>query len=193
MRRRTFDLLIERAADRQGFVTTADARELDIDPVYLRKLARTGRAEHRARGLYRLAAIPVSARDDYQEAVLWANGDGVIGGEAALALWDLADVNPRRIEVVLPPGYQLRRRLDPRFRVTHRRLSPDEVDTVDNVPVATPRAAIAQAIEDGVDGSLIEQAIGNARARQLIGVATEARLRVQLDDRHRAGRARRRA
>jgi len=84
--------------------------------VYVRKLAAAGRADHRARGIYRLTAIPVTARDEYHEAVLWAGA--AVAGEAALALWDLADVNPRHIDVVIPAGRRLRRHDAGRFRVT---------------------------------------------------------------------------
>lgn len=187
--RQTFERLVERAAGQHGFVRTEDARQIGVNPVYLRKLAARGTLEARGRGLYRLAAIPPTPRDEYHEAVLWANGDAVIGGEGALALWGLADVNPRRIEIVLPPRYQLRRQGADRYRVTRRALGPDDVDEVDNIPVAAPAAAIAQAIDQGVEGSLIEQAIANARGRQLFGPTTEARLRVRLDDRGRLARA----
>ena len=101
-----------------GFVRTADLDDLAIPQVYVRKLAAAGRADHRARGIYRLTAIPVTARDEYHEAVLWAGDGAAVAGEATLALWDLADVNPRHIDVVIPAGRRLRRHDAGRFRVT---------------------------------------------------------------------------
>jgi predicted transcriptional regulator of viral defense system len=187
---KTFERLVERAAEQHGFIRTEDAHQMGINPVYLRKLAARGALEGRGRGLYRLVAIPPTPRDEYHEAILWANGDAVIGGEGALALWDLADVNPRRIEIVLPPRYQIRRQGAERYRVVRRALGPGDVDEVDNIPVASPAAAIAQAIDEGVEGTLIEQAITNARARQMFGPTTEARLRIRLDERGRPTRAR---
>jgi hypothetical protein len=50
--------------------------------------------------------------------------------------------------------------------------------------VLAPRAAIGEAIDTGLEGNLVEQAIANARQRQLISELTAARLRVQLADRN---------
>ena len=108
----------------------------------------------------------------------------VIAGDAALALWDLADVNPREIEVILPAGQRVRRAHDRRFRLRQRRLDPDQIDQVDGIPVLTPQAAVEEGITNGLEGKMVEQAIANARRRELIGELTAARLRVQLADRN---------
>jgi hypothetical protein len=65
----------------------------------------------------------------------------------------------------------------------HDRLTPADIDSVDNIPVVIPRTAIAQGIAHGLDGTLVEQAIVNARGRQLLSPLAEARLRVQLAER----------
>ena len=187
---KTYDRLVERAGTQHGFVRIEDLNELGISQVYLRRLATTGRADHRARGLYRLTAIPVTANDEFHEAVLWAGDGAAIAGEAALALWDLADVNPRRIDVAVPAGRRLPRRYDNgRFRVRSARMGSGDIDFVDQVPVVVPAVAIAQVIERGMDGTLVAQAITAAAGRGLLGQLAEARLRVAVADRgQRAGR-----
>jgi predicted transcriptional regulator of viral defense system len=183
-RGRTFEQVVQRAATQHGYVRTADLVDLGIDEVYLRRLAADGRAEHRGRGLYRLVALPVTEFDEYQEAVMWAGDGAAIGGEAALVLWELADVNPRRIEVVIPPGRRLRRRGADRYRLKTEKLTPAEIDFVAGIPVARPDVAIRQVIEGGTEGSLVEQAITNANRRNLLKPLAEARLRVALADRN---------
>lgn len=175
--------LIEQAAEQHGFVRTADAAEMEVNPSAMRKLAAVGRLEHRGWGLYRVVAFPSTQHDEFHEAVLWANGVGVIGGEAALALWDLADVNPGKIDIIVPPNYEPRRKGHERYRTRRRKLADADIEAVDNIPVLAVRVAIADAIKAGVAGELIEQAITNARARKLISLVTESRLRVQLADR----------
>ncbi len=177
------DRLIGPAGEQHGFVRAADAEAVGVDPKVLRKLAAEGRLEHRGWGLYRLATMPATARDEYHEAVLWPNGYGVVGGEAALALWDLADVNPRRIEVIVPPTYNPRRAGRDRYKFTRRRLGRRDIDEVDNIPVVAPQIAIRDAIKAGLAGHLVEQAIHGARGRGLIDPVEEARLRVELADR----------
>ncbi|MDA8046172.1 MAG: type IV toxin-antitoxin system AbiEi family antitoxin domain-containing protein [Actinomycetota bacterium] len=181
---KTYDRLVERAGAQHGFVRTKDLDELAIPQVYIRKLAASGRAENRARGLYRLTAIPVTANDEYHEAVLWAGNDAAVSGEAALALWDLADVNPRHIEVAVPHGHRPRRDPKGRFKALTARLAPNDIDFVDQIPVVVAGVAIGQAIERGLEGSLIGQAITTAATRGLLGQLPEARLRVALADRN---------
>lgn len=185
---RTYDRVVKRAGAQHGFVRTSDLDELAIPQAYIRKLAATGRAENRARGLYRLTAIPVTANDEFHEAALWAGPDGAVTGEAALALWDLADVNPRQIEVAVPPGHHRRRDPAGRFRAVTADLEPSDVDFVDQIPVVAAAVAIARVIEQGLEGSLIGQAITTAATRGLIGQLPEARLRVALADRHQGPR-----
>lgn len=187
---RTYDRLVERAGAQHGFVRTTDLDEMQIPQVYVRKLAARGRAQHRARGLYRLSALPVTANDEYHEAVLWAGDDAAIAGEAALALWNLADVNPRRIEVAVAPRHRVRRRDTGRFTVTATNLRPQDIDFVDGIPVVVPATAIGQVIARGMEGTLVEQAIAAAAARGMLNRVDEARLRVALDDRHRHARVR---
>jgi len=175
--------LIEQAAEQHGFVRTADAVKMRVNPAAIRKLAAAGRLEHRGWGLYRVTAFPATQHDEFHEAVLWANGVGIVGGEAALALWDLADVNPRKIEIIVPPNYEPRRQGHERYKTRRRKIADSDIETVDNIPVLAARVAIADAIKAGVAGKLIEQAITNARGRNLIGLVAESRLRVQLADR----------
>jgi predicted transcriptional regulator of viral defense system len=181
---RTFERLIERAATQHGLVRLADLHELGIDAGYVRRLATESKAERRAQGLYRLLALPVTEFDEYHEAVLWAGEDAAIGGEAALVLWELADVNPRRIEVVVPPGKRVRRRDAARFRLKTEKLAPVDIDFVEGIPVVRPEVAIRQVIDQGTEGTLVEQAITNASRRNLFKPLAEARLRVALADRN---------
>ncbi len=180
----TFDRLVGLAAERHGFVRTEEAEKAGIRPDYLRRLAMTGRLERRAQGLYRLTALPVGPLDEYHEAVLAARGEGVVAGDAALALWGLADVNPREIEIILPAGQRVRRANDRRFRLRQRRLDPYQIDQVEGIPVLAPQAAIEEAIAKGLEGNIVEQAITNARRRELVGELGAARLRVLLADRN---------
>lgn len=178
------DPLLEVAVQQHGYVTTEDARRVGVDPQRLRAMALRGRAEQRVRGLYRLTAVPHRPNDEYAEAVLLGGADAVLGGEAALDLWGLADVNPRRIEVVVRPMARVRRQRAGVVFV-HRALATDDVDDVDDIPVVTSPVAIRMAVAGGVDGTLVEQAITTAQRKGLIGSRTAARLLVELDDHQR--------
>lgn len=178
------DHIVELASRQHGYVTTDDVRQAGLDPQALRALAAAGRAEQRARGLYRLHAIARRAHDEYAEAVLLAYGRGALGGEAALDLWELADVNPRRVEVAVPPRFRTTR-AHPGVVFVAREFGVDDVNEVDDIRVVSPATAIDMALAADVDGSLVEQAIVRARRQDLVGERRAARLLVELDDRQR--------
>jgi len=178
------DALLEVAVPQHGLFRVEQAQGVGVDDVRVRKLAARGAVERRAQGVYRVVGIPIDAYTELMEAVLWAKGRGVIAGETALALWDLADVNPRKIHLVVPPDYNPRGRGGERYQVQRRRLDAADQDEVQGVPTVTPAIAIRQAIAHGLAGDLVEQAITRAQAREHIGTETAARLRVALYDRN---------
>ena len=55
---RIYDILLERAFDQYGFVTSEDARDLGVDQRRLVEMERRGTLQRVARGLYRFNAIP---------------------------------------------------------------------------------------------------------------------------------------
>jgi len=90
------------ALDRYGYVTTKDAVTAGVPAVELPKLAARGGLENVAYGLYRVPDVPVTAFDQFAEALFRAGEGAYLHGESVLALLGLADVNPRRIKVAIP-------------------------------------------------------------------------------------------
>jgi predicted transcriptional regulator of viral defense system len=178
------DQILEIAGDQHGYITARQATEAGIAPVELRKLSQRGRLDHPAHGVYRVASLPRSPGDELMEATLWANGRGVISHESALALWDLADVNPGRIHVTVPPPYRPRKQGGDQYRIWTRPIGANDIDYVDGIPTVTPERAIIDAARQGLQRRFIEQAIITARNRQLFGRETEMRIRQQLQKPH---------
>jgi len=179
---------VERAIVQHGYLVTGDARELGINPDYLRRLTALGKLEHRWRGVYRLVAMPVADTDEYYEAVLWAGSGGAVVGESALALWGLADVHPRQVEVAVVGGRPVQRsKPNGRVLVMTYPVDPDTLDEVDHIPVVRPQTAIAQAVAGGTDPEHVRQAISAARGKGLLGEVAAARLLVALVDQERTG------
>src|SRR5688572_25436351 len=107
--------LRELALDQYGYVTTANAEQIDVPAVELRKLASRGGLAHVAYGLYRFDDVPVTHRDDFMEAVLRVGRDAYVTHDAVLALHDLGLVNPRRIRVGTP--HRVRSRIPDQIEV----------------------------------------------------------------------------
>lgn len=114
------EIVREIALDHYGYVTTREAAEAGVPPVELPKLAARGGLVNIAYGLYRVPDIPPTPYDQFAEALLRAGEGAYLHGESVLALFDLADVNPRKIKVAvsrrarpkLPPFVELTRVTD---------------------------------------------------------------------------------
>ncbi|MDN5557998.1 MAG: hypothetical protein L0G23_00975 [Ruaniaceae bacterium] len=92
----------EIALDNFGYVTTRQAAAAGVPPVELPKLASRGGLQSVSYGLYRMPDIPSTAFDQFAEALLRSGDGAYLHGDSVLALFGLADVNPRRIKVAVP-------------------------------------------------------------------------------------------
>lgn len=109
------EIVREIALDHYGYVTTKEAAEAGVPAVELPKLAARGGLENVAYGLYRVPDVPPTAYDQFAEALLRAGEGAYLHGESVLALFGLADVNPRQVKVAvrrrarptLPPFVEL--------------------------------------------------------------------------------------
>ena len=171
-------VLLDTAALQRGFLTPQDARELGVPVVELAKLAGRGALVHRSYGLYRMANYPAQAGDELIEAVLWAGG-GYISHESALALWDLADVNPRQINLTVTR--RVRRAGGDTYRLWIAQLLPNQTDEHLGVPVTTPLRSVADAAAAGTDPRLLDQALDTILRRRLASAGDVARVNGELD------------
>ncbi len=96
------DLVREIALGEYGFITTKQAVDAGVPAVELRKLAARGALINVAYGIYRVPDAPGSPFDQFAEALLRAGDRAYLRGDSVLALFGLADVNPRKIRVVAP-------------------------------------------------------------------------------------------
>lgn len=96
------EILYDLALENNGYVTTADARELGVPPGELSKLAARRGLTSVGYGVYRFDDAPGSPHDQYHEAVPRVGEGAHLTRDAVLALHDLALVNPRRIRVGPP-------------------------------------------------------------------------------------------
>ena len=96
------DVVREVAYDNYGYVTTKDATDAGVPAIEMPKLAARGGLTNVAYGLYRVPDVPPTRFDQFAEALLRVGDGAYLHGELVLALFGLADVNPRRIKVAVP-------------------------------------------------------------------------------------------
>ena len=177
-------LLMDVAADRGGYVPSRVAKEHGLVPARLVTLAHRGALERVGHGLYRIPGFPLDRHDDLLRAVLWTNERGAISHETALALYELADVNPVAIDITVPVEYRIARAGAAHYRVHHAHLTERNTRTFDGVRIVDVIAAIEGAAAQGVGTVLIIDAIGRARRLGWITKAQTKAVRARLEFDH---------
>lgn len=173
--------LAELANERHGFVTPEDARAAGVNPMNLVRMAERGQLERRANGLYRFPLAPNGPLDAYMEAALWPRGaHGVLSHETALHLYEMSDVNPRKIHITVPKDHRVRRDVPSSYRLHHEDLKPKQVAHLEGIPVVTPVHAIRQAHRAHLGPSLLAQAIDHGQRNGRLSARQAKELRSEI-------------
>ena len=154
-----------------GYFTARQAQSVGISRRQLTYHTDTGRFVRVGRGIYRLALFPHSPYEDLFIAWLRTGGKGVISHESALALYELSDVMPAEIHLIVPPTASRRH---PGLRLHTNRLTPEDITTYRGLPVTTVPRTIAHVSAAGLADELVIQAIQEAIQR---GMVTKKQMR----------------
>ncbi len=133
--RYTFDVAktddIYEAVDDFGLITSAEAKALGVSNAELVQLARRGKLERVARGVYRMPVWPYQEAAPYALAVKTVGADAYLYGESVAALLNLIPTDPSRITVATPA--RVRKTLIGNIRIISRK-SDDNVVRYEGVP-----------------------------------------------------------
>jgi predicted transcriptional regulator of viral defense system len=173
--------LYEIAEQQAGYFTAAQAQAAGFSRPLLSYHVKTGFFGRVSRGVYRLSRFPGSPHEDLFVAWLRAGPDAVISHESALAVYELSDVLPGEVHVIVPRTASRRKR---GMRLHTNRLGPDEVTERAGLPITTVPRTIADVIASGVAQEQVEQAVREALQR---GMTTNEELLAQAV--RRGGRA----
>jgi len=94
--------LYQIAEGQAGYFTARQAREAGFSAERLTNSCKAGNIFRVASGVYRLARFPASPFEDLFVAWLRTGPNSVISHESALAVYQLTDVLPGEIHVIIP-------------------------------------------------------------------------------------------
>lgn len=179
-----YDTVHELALEQHGVFTSAQARELGVDPRTIWAMADRGRLRRRSFGVYQDLGAPETRWTPYQAAVLWPQGvSAVLSHETALSLMDLSDVNPSRIHLTVPSGHRVRRREVPHAITLHRAdLQEEDIGSIEGVPVTKAARAIRDCARTHIGPALLRQAIEDGVRTGWLSRADAEVLRRELAD-----------
>ncbi len=170
--RQALELLGTFTAEQWGMITSQQANALGVDDVTLHRLEQAGHIERVRRGVY-AATIAVATEAREEQAVwLWLApatpawtrppldpDSGVLSHQSAARLHHLGELVNNGITLITP---RRRTSRDPDLRLVTRQLDPDDVTTIDGLPVTTALRTICDLLEQHIDGSHIATIIRQA-------------------------------
>lgn len=158
-----WDALLELAVAQAGLFTTGQASDVGFSPELLIHHLKRGRLERVRRGIYRVRHLPHSDDEQLVEIWLWSARQGVFGFRTALALFDLSDVLPSQIDLIVPAAWYLRRlRIPDVVRLHYSDIDDSDRTWTGHVPVTTVLRTLMDCVAAGVDPALVEQAVEQA-------------------------------
>jgi predicted transcriptional regulator of viral defense system len=156
--------LYEIAEEQAGYFTSAQAQIAGFSLPLLSYHATAGRYDRIDHGLYRFVQFPGSPYEDLFVAWLRTGPESVISHESALAVYELSDVLPAEVNIIVPRTASRRRE---GIRLHTNQLRSDEVTRRDGLPITTVARTIADVIANGLPTELVEQAVREALRRGL--------------------------
>jgi predicted transcriptional regulator of viral defense system len=172
-----YNLLYDIAEGQAGYFAAYQARSAGFSWERLSENAKSGRFQRVAHGIYRLTQFPGSLHEDLFVAWLRTGPDSVISHESALSVYDLSEVIPGEIHVIIPRTASRRR---DGIRLHTNRLREDEITSREGLPITTVERTIADVTFSGLAEDQVQEAIRDAIQR---GLTTRQRLMNMADPR----------
>jgi hypothetical protein len=163
-----FDRSVAALAERQhGVISRAQLRALGLRDTAISERAASGRLHRVHHGVYAVGHPALAARGVWMAAVLACGPGAVLSHAAAAALWELRASAATRIDVTV---HRSGRRKRPGLRVHRPRfLPPDEITTLDGIPVTIPARTILD-LAAVLQRRPLERVLDNAENAQLTDV-----------------------
>ncbi len=167
-----YQLLYEVAESQSGYFAAHQARACGFSWERLSSNVKNGRFMRVRHGIYRLTQFPGSAFEDLFVAWLRTGPDSVISHESALALYEISDILPTAIHIIVPRTASRRRK---GIRQHTHQLNSNEVTSREGLPVTTVLRTLADVASVGLPEEQVRLAIYEAIER---GLTSEDALRL---------------
>jgi predicted transcriptional regulator of viral defense system len=161
------------AEEQAGYFSLSQARELNLQRGQIYREVRRNKFDKAGWGVYRFAQFPPNSFEEVHVAVLSAGEKAIVGFQTALYIYDLSDIIPDEIHLILPKTSSRRR---PGIRVHNVALEPGDVTRWEGFIITTVDRTIVDVARTHYDESQIELAIQQALYR---GLTTKEKLAAQ--------------
>ena len=126
--------LYQIAEDQAGYFSLQQARQLGLQRNQVYRDIERGKLIKAGYGVYRFVQFPASNFEEIHRALLRAGKNAVVGFQSALYVYELSDIIPDEIHLILPPTASRRRES---IRVHTIQLKPDDITSFEGLPITT--------------------------------------------------------
>lgn len=178
--------LFKVAESQHGYFTAKQAASAGFLPTNFTYHVKSGTWTHEGTGIYRLKNFPNSRESQRAFYSLWSRNrndeiQGVYSHETALSIYDLSDVNPNKLHMVVPKGFRKSTEI-PKILVLHfAELDKSEVQSIDGIPVTKPLRTLIDTFQGNTSHEFVEQAVQQAYVKGLITISDLKSLNVPQD------------
>jgi predicted transcriptional regulator of viral defense system len=162
------------ASEQQGYFTTAQAIEAGFQDATHPYHIKNGDWIRESRGIYRITRYPRTDDGLYALWSLWSRNrkgirQGVYSHQTALSLFDLSDIMPEKIHMIVPLAFRRHSEIPGVIVLHHGKILSKEIEEREGYGVTRPVRAIVDLIaEESVSIDIIRQAYKEAKQRGLI-------------------------
>ena len=160
------ELQLYRIAERQGgYFSLSQAKGLELQRGQIYRGLKRKRFEKVAWGVYRFVQFPAARFEEVHIAVLSAGEQAIVGFQTALYIYELSDIIPDEIHLILPPTSSRRR---PGVRVHTVKVKPSDITMWEDFKITTVARTIVDVARTHFDEAQIELAVYQALVRGLV-------------------------
>ena len=169
--------LYQIAEDQAGYFSLAQARGIGLRRNQIYRGLKRGKFAKAGWGVYHFVQFPASRFEEIHVAVLSAGQHAVVGFQTALYVYDLSDIIPDEIHLILPPTSSRRRT---GIRVHTNQLNPKDLADFEGLLITTVDKTIVDCAFAHVDDEQIRIAVFQSLRR---GMTTKQKLVDQAKNR----------
>lgn len=160
-----YNQLYNIAEDQGGYFSSSQARECGFSWDRLSKNVKAGKFIRAAHSIYRFVQFPYSPYEDLFIAWLRAGPKSVISHESALSVYELSDLLPHEIHLIVPRSSSRRRK---GIRQHTNKLEKNEITLREGLPITTVARTLADVASSGLAEEFLMQAFDEALLRGLV-------------------------
>jgi very-short-patch-repair endonuclease len=180
----TDDVIMSLAARQHGVVSRAQLLDAGIGAEQVAGWVHRRRLRPIQRGVYLVGPLLVP-RARLMSAALCCGESAEVSHGSAAALWEIdSGIEATPVDVIIPPGDRRRR---PGVRVHRIALQPDEITTLDAIPVTSPARTLYD-LASTLAGRDLERVVAEALARRVTDRAGIERMVIRYQHRPAADR-----